>query len=140
MAEAITHLSTGRYANKIKHETEVDLHGDDRKQWEREQLAQTIDLPEIGVDSAPFQLTSNTSLLKVHSLFSLIGLNRAYVTKHGRLVGVVALRDIRTAIEMVHQNKIPDLNKEDEQEMKQKLRSMSIKEEEELNNDRLNPR
>jgi chloride channel 2 len=82
---AITHhLSTGRHINRKQLEADVDLHGDDRKQWEHEQLSQVIDLTEIGVDSAPFQLTSNTSLLKVHSLFSLIGLKRAYVTKHGR--------------------------------------------------------
>uniref|UniRef100_A0A914YGK1 CBS domain-containing protein n=1 Tax=Panagrolaimus superbus TaxID=310955 RepID=A0A914YGK1_9BILA len=42
---------------------------------------------------------SKTSLYKVHSLFSLLDLNRAYVTDRGRLVGVVALRDLRIAIQ-----------------------------------------
>ena len=30
----------------------------------------------------------------MHTLFSLLDLNRAYVTDRGRLVGVVALRDV----------------------------------------------
>lgn len=33
---------------------------------------------------------------QVHSLFSLLGLNRAYVTEQGRLVGVVALKEVRS--------------------------------------------
>ena len=40
-----------------------------------------------------------TSLYKVHAVFSLLALNRAYVTDRGRLAGVVALRDLRFAIE-----------------------------------------
>ena len=31
---------------------------------------------------------------QVHSLFSLLGLNHAYVTNTGRLVGVVALKEV----------------------------------------------
>lgn len=96
-------------------------------------------MTEIGVDSAPFQLTANTSLLKVHSLFSLLGLNRAYVTQHGKLIGVVSLRDIRIAIEMVQQGKLPIVNDEQEQEAKRRFRSMSIKEAEDIKNDKLNP-
>jgi chloride channel 2 len=55
---------------------------------------------------APFQLVEQTSLVKVHSLFSLLGLNRAYVTKCGRLVGVVALRDLRQAVERVQSGEL----------------------------------
>jgi hypothetical protein len=53
-----------------------------------------IDLEEIGVDPAPFQLVENTPFFKLHSLFLLLGLNRAYVTDCGKLVGVVSLRDV----------------------------------------------
>ena len=45
-------------------------------------------------DPAPFQLVERTSLLKVHSLFSMLGLNHAYVTAIGRLIGVVALKEV----------------------------------------------
>ena len=33
--------------------------------------------------------------LQIHSMFSLLGLNHAYVTTLGRLVGVVALKEVR---------------------------------------------
>lgn len=32
---------------------------------------------------------------QVHSLFSMLGLNHAYVTAIGRLIGVVALKEVR---------------------------------------------
>ncbi|CAD5212754.1 unnamed protein product [Bursaphelenchus okinawaensis] len=85
---------------------EYDLHGDERKRWENAQLAKNVDWNSIGVDPAPFQLVEQSSLLKVHSLFSLLGLSRAYVTKCGRLVGVVALRDIRLAVEKVNNGQL----------------------------------
>lgn len=46
------------------------------------------------IDASPFQLVEKTSLLKVHSLFSMVGINHAYVTKIGKLVGVVALKEV----------------------------------------------
>jgi hypothetical protein len=58
-------------------------------------LEKPLDLDELAIDSAPFQLVLGTSLYKVHSLFSLLGLNHAYVTHRGRLVGVVALKEVR---------------------------------------------
>lgn len=67
-----------------------------KKQWEHDQLAQPIDfkaLP-IRIDPSPFQLVERTSLLRVHSMFSMMGVNHAYVTKIGRLVGVVSLKEV----------------------------------------------
>ncbi|CAD5220692.1 unnamed protein product [Bursaphelenchus okinawaensis] len=61
-------------------------------------LEKTIDLDELAIDSAPFQLVLGTSLYKVHTLFSLLSLNHAYVTHRGKLVGVVALRELRLAL------------------------------------------
>ncbi|GMR34361.1 hypothetical protein PMAYCL1PPCAC_04556, partial [Pristionchus mayeri] len=58
-----------------------------------------IQLEDIIIDPSPFQIVAHTSLIKTHSLFSLLGLNRAYVTRHGMLVGVIALREVRQAIE-----------------------------------------
>ncbi|EYC26995.1 hypothetical protein Y032_0009g464 [Ancylostoma ceylanicum] len=43
----------------------------------------------------------------VHSLFSLLGLKRAYITKDGRLVGVVSLLDVRHAIESLQSGVTP---------------------------------
>ncbi|PIO57288.1 hypothetical protein TELCIR_21305, partial [Teladorsagia circumcincta] len=56
-------------------------------------LDRTIDLDEIAIDAAPFQLVLGSSLYKVHTLFSLLGLSHAYVTDCGRLVGVVGLKE-----------------------------------------------
>lgn len=68
-------------------------------QWERELLQRTVDYSNCQVDPAPFQLVERTSLLKVHKLFALLNLSHAYVTTLGRLVGVVALKEVRKAIE-----------------------------------------
>ncbi|VDO72523.1 unnamed protein product [Haemonchus placei] len=70
-----------------------------RATWEAEQLSCSLDLQAIHIDSAPFQLVENTSIFKIHSVFSLLGLRRAYVTKLGRLVGVVSLREVRLLFE-----------------------------------------
>lgn len=72
----------------------VDLHGEERQQWEAERLAKPINLNTLDMDSTPFQLYNNTSILKTHSMFSLLGLPRAYVTNCGELIGVVSLCDV----------------------------------------------
>ncbi|KAH7724780.1 Protein CLH-4 a [Aphelenchoides avenae] len=106
MLRSVTHFSMGRFGRKHSHSNDYDLAGDERKAWELERLSGRIDLDAIGVDPAPFQLVEHSSLFKIHSLFSLLGLNRAYVTKCGRLVGVVALRDLRIAVEKVQMGQL----------------------------------
>lgn len=83
----------------------VDMTPEEQEQWEKEQLSAYIDLSRCQIDEAPFQLVEQTSLYRVHTLFSMLGLNHAYVTSFGRLVGIVALKDIRFAIEKVLQEK-----------------------------------
>ncbi|KAL7074019.1 hypothetical protein ACQ4LE_006756, partial [Meloidogyne hapla] len=78
---------------------DYDLHDDERREWELAKLSEEVEIEEKLIDPAPFQLVRRTSVYKVHSLFSLLDLNRAYVTDRGRLVGVVALRDLRIAIQ-----------------------------------------
>lgn len=97
IAEYIKHAKKRLNFSKIKtddHKVEYDLFEDERKEWEHERLQHHVELDETIIDPAPFQLVRKTSLYKVHSLFSLLDLNRAYVTERGRLVGVVALRDV----------------------------------------------
>ncbi|GFR83380.1 chloride channel protein [Elysia marginata] len=67
--------------------------------WELRQLVHPIDWEGVQIDPAPFQLVERTSLHKVHSLFSLLGLNHAFVTNTGRLVGVVGLKELRSAVQ-----------------------------------------
>ncbi|XP_015727380.1 chloride channel protein 2 isoform X1 [Coturnix japonica] len=67
--------------------------------WEEQQLEQSVDFSSAQIDPAPFQLVERTSLHKTHTIFSLLGLDHAYVTSIGRLVGMVSLKELRKAIE-----------------------------------------
>jgi len=71
------------------------MSAEDQKRWEESEMALEVDFSRCHIDPAPFQLVERTSLLKVHSLFSMVGVNHAYVTAIGRLVGVVALKEVR---------------------------------------------
>jgi chloride channel 2 len=79
---------------QLPHERIIDLPPDEQRRWEERELSVQVDFNQVSVDPAPFQLVEKTTLLKVHSLFSLLSLKLAYVTALGRLVGVVALRDV----------------------------------------------
>ncbi|XP_077868666.1 chloride channel protein 2-like [Saccoglossus kowalevskii] len=76
-----------------------DMTPEEQASWENDRLQHQIIFDECQIDPAPFQLVEKTSLCKVHSLFSLLGLNHAYVTTLGRLVGVLSLKEVRRAIE-----------------------------------------
>ncbi|KAM9839036.1 chloride channel protein-like [Aulostomus maculatus] len=69
------------------------------KVWEESEMDKPMEIDEIRVDPSPFQLVERTSLHKTHTLFSLLGLSHAYVTSIGKLVGVVALKELQKAIE-----------------------------------------
>lgn len=81
---------------QLPRERVCDMSAEDQRLWEMEEMAKPIDLEaaNVHIDASPFQLVERTSLLKVHSLFSMVGINHAYVTKIGRLVGVVALKEV----------------------------------------------
>uniref|UniRef100_A0A7N6AZI4 Chloride channel, voltage-sensitive 2a n=1 Tax=Anabas testudineus TaxID=64144 RepID=A0A7N6AZI4_ANATE len=68
-------------------------------EWEEQQLDEQVEFKNCKIDPAPFQLVEQTSLHKTHTIFSLLGLDHAYVTSMGRLVGVVSLKELRKAIE-----------------------------------------
>ncbi|CAI5440814.1 unnamed protein product [Caenorhabditis angaria] len=78
-------------ADIVKNETNADIL-----------LNRNIDLDEIAIDAAPFQLVLGSSLYKVHTLFSLLGLSHAYVTDCGKLVGVVGLKELRDALANIY--------------------------------------
>ncbi|XP_037025678.1 chloride channel protein 2 isoform X3 [Bradysia coprophila] len=104
-------IPTGHGISKkvqLPRERVIDMSAEDQKTWEIEEMAKPIDFEacNIHIDPAPFQLVEKTSILKVHSLFSMIGINHAYVTKIGRLVGVVGLKELRKAIEDVNSGNI----------------------------------
>ncbi|XP_030373592.1 chloride channel protein 2 isoform X5 [Scaptodrosophila lebanonensis] len=91
---------------QLPRERVIDMSPEDQKQWELEEMLKPIDLEraQVHIDPSPFQLVERTSILKVHSLFSMVGINHAYVTKIGRLVGVVGLKELRKAIEDINSN------------------------------------
>ncbi|XP_034148672.1 chloride channel protein 2 isoform X3 [Esox lucius] len=68
-------------------------------EWEENQLDEPVNFDNCKIDPAPFQLVERTSLHKTHTIFSLLGLDHAYVTSIGRLIGVVSLKELRKAIE-----------------------------------------
>merc|ERR1719450_1435402 len=70
-------------------------------------MEKTVNFSELHIDPAPFQLVEKSSLLKVHSLFSMLGVNHAYVTTIGRLIGVVGLKELRKAIEDANSGQSP---------------------------------
>ncbi|XP_042877634.1 chloride channel protein 2-like isoform X3 [Penaeus japonicus] len=77
----------------------LDLTEEERSVWELMELSKEVDFTKCHIDPAPFQLVERTSLLRVHSMFSMLGINHAYVTAIGRLIGVVALKEVRNAID-----------------------------------------
>ncbi|XP_066968600.1 chloride channel protein 2-like isoform X7 [Macrobrachium rosenbergii] len=77
----------------------LDLTEEERAVWELSELSKEVDFTKCHIDPAPFQLVERTSLLRVHSMFSMLGINHAYVTAIGRLIGVVALKELRNAID-----------------------------------------
>uniref|UniRef100_A0A670Z3D7 Chloride voltage-gated channel 2 n=1 Tax=Pseudonaja textilis TaxID=8673 RepID=A0A670Z3D7_PSETE len=68
-------------------------------EWEERQLDQLVNFNNCKIDPAPFQLVERTSLHKTHTIFSLLGVDHAYVTSIGRLIGMVSLKELRKAIE-----------------------------------------
>uniref|UniRef100_A0A452IUW2 Uncharacterized protein n=1 Tax=Gopherus agassizii TaxID=38772 RepID=A0A452IUW2_9SAUR len=58
-------------------------------EWEEQQLDQPVNFNNSKIDPAPFQLVERTSLHKTHTIFSLLGVDHAYVTSIGRLVGIL---------------------------------------------------
>lgn len=74
----------------------MDMTAEERRQWEDSEMMKPVIFDNLHVDPAPFQLVERTSLLKVHSMFSLLGVNRAYVTTIGRLIGIVSLSEVST--------------------------------------------
>ncbi|XP_050726376.1 chloride channel protein 2-like isoform X2 [Eriocheir sinensis] len=78
---------------------QLDMTDEERSIWEKMELSKEVDFSKVHIDPAPFQLVERTSLLRVHSMFSMLGINHAYVTAIGRLIGVLALKEVRMAID-----------------------------------------
>uniref|UniRef100_A0A8C8JNF9 Chloride voltage-gated channel 2 n=1 Tax=Oncorhynchus tshawytscha TaxID=74940 RepID=A0A8C8JNF9_ONCTS len=73
--------------------TELNVTLFEIAEWEENQLDEQVNFDNCKIDPAPFQLVERTSLHKTHTIFSLLGLDHAYVTSIGRLIGVVSLKE-----------------------------------------------
>uniref|UniRef100_A0A0R3RQY3 Chloride channel protein n=1 Tax=Elaeophora elaphi TaxID=1147741 RepID=A0A0R3RQY3_9BILA len=104
---------TQTFRTRKKEEPE-DLNREERQIWEKQQLSKGINYSYTTIDPAPFQLVEDTSLYKVHSIFSLLGIRRAYVTKCGVLVGVVSAKEITSAIERIQAGTLTAVTKRSE--------------------------
>lgn len=78
---------------------EVEMSPEEILEWEEQQLDEPVNFSDCKIDPAPFQLVERTSLHKTHTIFSLLGVDHAYVTSIGRLIGIVTLKELRKAIE-----------------------------------------
>ncbi|XP_049631784.1 chloride channel protein 2 isoform X1 [Suncus etruscus] len=88
---------------RISLASDSDLEGEmspeEVLEWEEQQLDEPVNFSDCKIDPAPFQLVERTSLHKTHTIFSLLGVDHAYVTSIGRLIGIVTLKELRKAIE-----------------------------------------
>ncbi|XP_059543194.1 chloride channel protein 2 isoform X1 [Myotis daubentonii] len=78
---------------------ESEMTPEEILEWEEQQLDEPVNFSDCKIDPAPFQLVERTSLHKTHTIFSLLGVDHAYVTSIGRLIGIVTLKELRKAIE-----------------------------------------
>lgn len=53
---------------------------------------------DIDIDLSPYQVNETTHLIKLDSVFRMLKLNQAYVTKSGLLVGIVSRANLRDYI------------------------------------------
>ncbi|KAB5550139.1 hypothetical protein PHYPO_G00050370 [Pangasianodon hypophthalmus] len=93
------HRKLKRVRISVAEDIEDDMTMREIAEWEEQQLDEQVNFNNCKIDPAPFQLVERTSLHKTHTIFSLLGLDHAYVTSIGRLIGVVSLRELRKAIE-----------------------------------------
>lgn len=67
---------------------------EEKEEWEKNELTQQVNFQKCTIDPAPFQLLERTSLLKVHKMFSMLGVQHAYVTALGKLIGIVSYKEV----------------------------------------------
>uniref|UniRef100_A0A5S6QFY8 Chloride channel protein n=1 Tax=Trichuris muris TaxID=70415 RepID=A0A5S6QFY8_TRIMR len=107
---------TQSLADKLAKETAIDLFGKERRQWESEKLEEIVEFSSEIIDPAPFQLVENTGVMLASILFNQLGIRSAYVTRLGRLIGVVGLREIRHGLETARKyGNLPAMNEPDVQ-------------------------
>lgn len=101
---------------------------EEKQRWRSQKLAQAINYfnNNVVIDPAPFQLVEGTCLFQVHSIFVMVGIHLAYVTQVGQLVGVVGLKELRSAMESAKQN-IYEIDEEEEDKTEELIAITEVK-------------
>ncbi|XP_073403284.1 chloride channel protein ClC-Kb-like isoform X2 [Dendrobates tinctorius] len=68
------------------------------EEWECRQLNEAVPIEDMIIDPAPYRLMEKQTLYQCYDLFNLLGLRLGYVTRTGRLVGVVSLSELKDAV------------------------------------------
>ena len=58
---------------------DFDMSPDEKREWEMQEMEKPVNFAKLKIDPAPFQLPEKSSLLKVHSLFSMLGMRIIFV-------------------------------------------------------------
>ena len=66
-------------------------------------LQDRIDLDSVGLDYSPAQLVEAATLHDIHTMFTLLGVHLAYVTRTGKLVGVIGVQELRRGIDVANE-------------------------------------
>ncbi|KAM9468775.1 chloride channel protein 2-like [Clarias gariepinus] len=62
--------------------------------WEEQQLDERVNFNLCNIDPVSVHIVERTSLQKVHNILSMLGLDQAYVTSAGQLIGVVSRKEM----------------------------------------------
>ncbi|XP_026049397.1 chloride channel protein 2-like [Astatotilapia calliptera] len=86
-------------AEEVQDDRDVQDPTSEITDWEARQLDERVNFNNCKINPALIQLLECTSLHKTYTIFSLLGLDHAYVTRIGRLIGVVSIKELRKAID-----------------------------------------
>jgi chloride channel 2 len=86
-------------AQALAHVDDDDVEDDSPIHWRQqssEESSLLVDAApnQIAIDESAFHLPHSTSLVKTHFIFSMLGLNVAFLTRQGQLCGLVTRRQL----------------------------------------------
>ncbi|XP_035770940.1 chloride channel protein 2-like [Neolamprologus brichardi] len=80
-------------AEEVQDDRDVQDPTGEITDWEARQLDERVNFNNCKINPALIQLLECTSLHKTYTIFSQLGLDHAYVTRIGRLIGVVSIKE-----------------------------------------------
>eukprot|EP00011_Vannellida_sp_DIVA3-517-6-12_P004637 CAMPEP_0114610798 /NCGR_PEP_ID=MMETSP0168-20121206/3787_1 /TAXON_ID=95228 ORGANISM="Vannella sp., Strain DIVA3 517/6/12" /NCGR_SAMPLE_ID=MMETSP0168 /ASSEMBLY_ACC=CAM_ASM_000044 /LENGTH=881 /DNA_ID=CAMNT_0001821753 /DNA_START=49 /DNA_END=2691 /DNA_ORIENTATION=+ len=74
-------------------EVESDLANRRRIDFDAPIAEELQQLPSSELDLSPFQVPEATQFYRIHFMFAMLGLNHAFITRNGKLIGVITKKD-----------------------------------------------